>query len=195
MRDVDQGCLDDLCQDLVERTRDFCPDLVIGIATGGEVVARAMLPFFDDEPAILAIRLQRPGTQVKRLVRADLLLGRLPRRVVDVMRWFEVEYRELAFRVTRRATAPSIRSPRDQVVLDLLAPAQDARRILVVDDTVDSGRTLGLAVDLVRSVSPDAVVRTAVLTSTWRRPPLVPDYLLFARTLLRLPWSFDAAAR
>ncbi len=44
-------------------------------------------------------------------------------------------------------------------------------------------------------VNPLAEVRTAVLTSTWRRPPVVPDYLLFQRTLLRLPWSFDASTR
>ena len=193
--DVDQEHFEGLCRDLAERTRDFRPDLVVGIATGGEVVARVMLPFLHEEVGMVSIRLQRPATEVKQVLRVDRLLKRAPRRLVDLLRWVEVEYRELAYRLSRRASGPSVTSPRDQVALDLLHPVGEVRRVLVVDDTVDSGRTLRLAQELVRAVNPLAEVRTAVLTSTWRRPPVVADYCLFQRTLLRLPWSFDAATR
>ena len=193
--DVDQERFEVLCRNLAESTRDFRPDLVVGIATGGEVVARLMLSHMHEGMEMVAIRLQRPATEVKQVLRVDRLLKRAPRPLVDLLRWVEVEYRELAYRLARRASGPSVGSPRDQVALDLLRPVEGAARVLVVDDTVDSGRTLSRACDLVQVVNPQAEVRTAVLTSTWRRPPVAPDYCLFERTLLRLPWSFDAAVR
>lgn len=192
-RDVDQALFEQLCRDLAERTRDFDADAVVGIATGGEVVARAMQPFLTVGTDMAYIRLQRAGTSMKSVVRLDVLLRPLPRRLLDVMRWIEVEYREMAFRVSRASRAP-VPEPVDPVALEALEPLRSALRILVVDDTVDSGRTLRRALSLVNAVAPDAEVRTAVLTSTWRRPPVAPDYCLFTRTLLRMPWSFDAAA-
>jgi hypoxanthine phosphoribosyltransferase len=75
----------------------------------------------------------------------------------------------------------------------LRAAAVGAQRILVVDDTVDSGRTLSTVTAAVRLVQPGAEVKTAVLASTWRRPPVRPDFCLLERTLLRMPWSFDAS--
>lgn len=192
--DVDRERFEELCQELAERTRGYEPDVVVGIATGGEVVASVMQPLLEGS-TMVSIRLQRPATEVKQVLRVDRLLKRAPRWVVDDLRWLEVEYRELAFGLTRRTAAPSVRSPRDQLAVDLLEPTRTAQRVLIVDDTVDSGRTLSLAVGLVRSVSPGAQVRTAVLSSTWRRPPVRADYCLFERTLLRLPWSFDAAVR
>ena len=166
-------------------------DGIVGIATGGEVVAREMQPLLPPGTAMAHVRLQRAGTGVKSDMRLDVLLRRAPRPLVDLLRWLEVEYRETAFRLG--AVSPSATS-HDPSALDDLRPVREARRILVVDDAVDSGRTLRRAVSLVRAVAPDAEIRTAVLTSCWRRPPVVPDYCLFTRTLLRMPWSFDAAA-
>lgn len=181
-----------LCRELTERTHGFGADAVVGIATGGEVVARAMQPFLPVGTTMAYVRLQRASTGVKSGVRLDVLLRPAPRRLLDLLRWLEVEYREFSFRF-RKAPAEPARPVVDPQAIEALAPVSQARRILIVDDAVDSGRTLQLAMLAVRAVAPQAEVRTAVLTSCWRRPPVTPDFYLFQRTLLRMPWSFDAA--
>ena len=76
-----------------------------------------------------------------------------------------------------------------------LAALENARRVLIVDDTVDSGKTLLAASEAVRrAIGEDVQIRTAVITSTWRNPPVRADYCLYDRTLVRFPWSFDAVA-
>jgi hypoxanthine phosphoribosyltransferase len=65
-------------------------------------------------------------------------------------------------------------------------------RILVVDDAVDSGRTLEVVLRWLRGRCPDAEVRSAVLTVTTPRPLLIPDfYLYYPDVLIRFPWSLD----
>ena len=190
-RDVYGKDFADLCADLAKATREFAPDLVVGIQTGGEHVAELMLPGLGN-PEHVAVRLQRPATATKSNLRLGAVVGQLPRPVVDALRWLEVEARELS--VGRRESpvdGAAAKLARTSALADLRPGVQ---RVLVVDDTVDSGRTLSTVVRAVQIAQPAAEVRTAVLASTWRRPPVRPDYCLHERTLLRMPWSFDAAA-
>ncbi|TFV62797.1 UNVERIFIED_ORG: hypothetical protein E4P37_16440 [Bacillus sp. AZ43] len=180
-----------VCGQLAEAVRDYGPDLVVGIETGGARVAEAMLATMGD-PAYLSVRIQRPATKVKSSLRIGRLVSRLPRPLADGLRWAEVELRETSLRSRR----PSVESTAQQLLgtTGLQHAAEKAQRILVVDDTIDSGRTLLTVRRAVELASPRAEIRTAVLASTWRRPPVRPDYCLFGRTLLRMPWSFDAQA-
>ncbi len=61
--------------------------------------------------------------------------------------------------VEQRLDEPVILSP----ALD--APSLAGKRVLVVDDVSDSGRTLRLVVDIIRNAGAD--VRSACLYSTW----------------------------
>lgn len=188
-RDVYADDFRRLCEALAGEVHPFRPDLVVGIQTGGAYVAEAMLARLG-HPAYVAVRAQRPATRVKEKVRLGALVARLPRGVADILRWVEVEFRERGLR----------RTPAEDAVIDfsaaqadeLRAAAAPARRILVVDDTIDSGRTLSGVTRAVRATAPEAEVRTAVLASTWSNPPVRADHCLFDRTLLRLPWSLDA---
>jgi hypoxanthine phosphoribosyltransferase len=172
-------------------TRTYDPDLLIGIYTGGAVVAREMEASLPDAGRV-DVRLQRPGTAIKSRLRIGTVLSRLPRPLANACRWLEVEFREATLRRgdVDYASA-SARLAKDPALRDAV---QSAQRVLVVDDTVDSGRTLGTVRKAVMMIGPDLDVRTAVLASTWRRPPHRPDFCLYDRTLLRLPWSMDVAA-
>ena len=179
----------DACRRLAELVAPQRPDLLVGIATGGAWVAEAMQPHLPDA-ALLTITLQRPGTTVKDALRLGSGLSRLPRPVSNVLRWLEVEYREVSL---RRQVPADLEERAAQVAADGgLHTGQRFRRCGVVDDTLDSGRTLRLAAAAVALAQPAASITTAVLASTWRRPPVQPDVCLFDRTLLRLPWSLDA---
>ncbi len=179
-----------LCADLVEATGSFAPDLVVGIETGGARVAEAMLAGLG-RPAYVAVRLQRPATKAKSQLRLGGVIRRLPRPVADVLRWVEVEARELSLR--RRTVDVDRMATGIEGLPRLRSAAAGARRVLVVDDTIDSGVTLSVVRRAAERSAPGADVRTAVLASTWRRPPVRPDYCLLDRTLLRLPSSLDAA--
>jgi hypoxanthine phosphoribosyltransferase len=186
--DLDATRFDDACRALAEEVRQFEPDLVVGIATGGSVVARSVAPHLSGLPPVVDIELKRPSTRLKERVGAARLLGRLPRRAKNVLRWLEVEVREHALGRKRDARERAEAHAPDA---GFVAALQGAARTLVIDDTVDTGRTLVTAVELARAAEPAAEVRTAVLASTFRNPPVRADYCLFDRTLLRLPWSLD----
>lgn len=179
----------DACRRLAEAAGDANPDVIVGIATGGVHVAAAMQPHFESDPSSVVVRLSRPGTIVKQRLGGGLLLSRLPRRVAYLLRWLEVVWRErmLRARPTTEAMPPEV----DTVAQNALAAA---RRVLVVDDTIDSGRTLQAVAGAVRSYNPACEIRTAALASTWRQPPVSPDYLLYPRSLVRFHWSMDVRA-
>lgn len=68
---------------------------------------------------------------------------------------------------------------------------QGARRILIVDDAVDSGESMKKVVETVRGLNPRASVRTAAITLTTPAPAVSPDYYLYNQVLVRFPWSKD----
>jgi hypoxanthine phosphoribosyltransferase len=129
----------------------------------------------------------RPATAVKQRLRTDIILGRLPQRVAYLLRWLEVAARERML----RKDSPANETHAEVASSDAEGALASARRVLVVDDTIDSGRTLQAAVRTVRKHNPDCEVRTAALASTWRNPPVSPEYLLHPRTLVRFHWSLD----
>lgn len=179
----------DVCVDLAREVADFESDLVVAVPTGGRHVAAAMLPLLPSEPAYAEVTARRPATLIKERLPVGILLNRMPEPLLWRLRLLEVGARERLLRTRHE--------PR---YLDLAAAEELRRltphpqRVLVVDDTVDSGRTLVSVQAVVRAALPDAVVRSAVLTSTWRNPPVRPDYCLFDGTILRFPWSLDGGA-
>lgn len=156
----------------------FKPDLIVGIRTGGEYVAREVMQAFPDA-RLAIVELQRPSTRSKSLFRS--LLRRLPRRVLDIMRMAEAQLLALK----PKGCVPDIALPQGLV-------GDGVRKILVVDDAVDSGVTLSVIVKAIRREHPAATVRTSVITVTTLRPLIRPDHSLYNnRTLIRFPWSMD----
>lgn len=155
------------------------PDLVVGIATGGDRVAARM---FVEVPHV-SVSLRRPSTPRKE--RAGALFGllrRMPRRVADLLRMAEAR-----ILVSRPARVLPLTLPPD-----VSAAIAGARRVLVVDDAVDSGATLRAVLDAVGSVAGDREVRSAALTVTTRHPLATPDHALWREgVLIRFPWSKD----
>lgn len=165
------------------------PDLLIGIATGGERCAR--LISVNVPAGMMVVALRRPGTQIKQRSSASRLLARMPYLVTNMLRRFEDLVLE------HRGKNLAIAAPTAQLNDDIAAVArvvheQALQTILVVDDAVDSGATLGRVVtDLRMALPPSARIVTAVLTQTRDAPVFVPDFRLHDRVLLRFPWSFD----
>lgn len=174
---LDNAALGEVCARL-ERSAlasGFRPDAVLSIATGGIKVGELM---FKQLPH-LTTKLQRPSTKTKTTFVKNIV-KRLPRSVQDAMRVAEAGILELA---PTRPADPA------QVVLPALS---DFKRLLVVDDAVDSGATLEAVLAAVKKAVPDAEVKSAAITVTTRQPLAVPDFAIFNNlTLIRFPWSMD----
>jgi hypoxanthine phosphoribosyltransferase len=187
--DLSARGFDEACRRLAEDIARFEPDLLVGIATGGAFVAEAMLAHLPSRPTLVTVKVQRPATSAKKALRLDAVVSRLPLSVTDLLRWLEVEYREATLRSDVLTDPQRAAALAQECGLHGIAPSS---RCVIVDDTIDSGRTVRLAEAAVALAHPRATITTAVLASTWRNPPVVPDVCLFDRTLLRLPWSLDA---
>jgi hypoxanthine phosphoribosyltransferase len=67
------------------------------------------------------------------------------------------------------------------------------RRLLLVDDAVDSGVTLAAVMQRLKAACPPGTeIQSAAIVQTTPRPLLAPDHVLYNGALCRFPWSFDA---
>lgn len=66
------------------------------------------------------------------------------------------------------------------------------KRILVVDDAVDSGATARGILDAIHRLPGQRLTALAVITVTTPHPVVKVDFALYTnRTLIRFPWSKD----
>lgn len=170
---------------------EFEPQLVVGIRTGGAVVAKLM----DFEPGTLLMEcsMRRPGsTSSGRLGLSAHIAGRIPYAIADALR--RLEDAALSRRgPERRDVSPALRAAlRD--VADV-SRMNAVKRVLVVDDAVDSGATLQCVhSELDRALASDDIeIRTCAVVSTREFDKVLesPDYVLYRGLLCRFPWSHD----
>ena len=167
---------------------DFTPDLAVGVLNGGAVVAKVLMERFEQAGlhcTYTQLRLQRPSTPRKQIPIVAWTLRVLPTMLLDWLRMVEAAWREL--------TAPKA-MPADSLSLpdDVAAAASNSTRILVIDDTIDTGLTAARIVAALKAINPDADIRIAVIASTMKHPLITANYcLLPPHVLVRFPWSAD----
>jgi hypoxanthine phosphoribosyltransferase len=191
---LDRRRFDDVCAELMRHvTNDHCPDAIIGIRTGGLVVAEAMAKAAGGDVPVLAVTCRRPSSRHKpssSVVRRAV--AHLPRPLLDQLRVIEH-----AVLTRKPAAAPQGEYQFDENELhdldDWMAGSGQRPSLLIVDDAVDSGTTLSIVLGAIRQRAPRAAtIRSAAITVTTERPLASPDYALFHRQLCRFPWSLDA---
>lgn len=165
----------------------FRPDIVVGIASGGDFVAEQVCNSLCPSPPRFSVAMHRPSSKAKSGIAAKVI-SRLPRFLCDALRIFE----SLVLSFTDRFRSPNL--PEAAIPEKLKAAVKlNAPHILIVDDAVDSGHTLLAVRDAIAALAPQAVVRTAVITVTRPKPVILPDFRLYSDlTLVRFPWAPDA---
>lgn len=187
----------DACRRLADEVKrsDVRPQMMIGIRSGGACVAEAMALHMP-EVILAEVTLQRPSTARK----APLawLLRSMPRWMADALRRVEATARMNSAR--RRALKEGITLPDVTLPPELLEMSPE--RVLVVDDSTDTGITLAAVAAAVCRALPRATVTAAVIARTEseqvtplpERVTLLPP--LFADgSLVRFPWSLDSPRR
>ncbi len=191
---LDRDKFDSACAALMEQVlEEYWPDLVVGIRTGGLVVAESMARATPGGVPVLPLTCRRAGTAAKsRFKLLPTVLATLPRPAVDGLRW--LEHRLLTVRRRTKTKVQHLDHAEAAAIGRHLAQRVAAQRVLVVDDAVDSGVTLATVLQVLRETCPaDTQFRSAVVTVTMAQPLAEPDYVLYRGILCRFPWSFDAA--
>jgi hypoxanthine phosphoribosyltransferase len=195
VRTLTPTALDEAARALYEQARAaLAPNLVVGVRTGGYVVAERMLAAAGANVTLLPITCRRPSTGKKnRMGFVKLALKQLPRVVNDRLRI--IEHKILTQRKTPQPVAFTPDAQELGVLRAHLAQAGAQARVLIVDDSVDSGATLQAVERIVReAAAPGGRVETAAITVTTSAPLLQPTYSLYRYVLCRFPWSLDFAA-
>ncbi len=164
------------------------PDMTVGIATGGEYVAR----IFSDVPEPLAIvERRRAGSELKDRHATDIL-KRLPSKANDLLRIVESGLYNLKWIASgKKDVIPRAFELPEEIVRKIKRLPTGAT-IALVDDAADSGETLASVKESILLVAPHVNIITAVLTVTRRQADPVVDLALWQDgTLIRFPWSAD----
>ncbi len=172
--------------------QDFRPNIVLGVRTGGYIVADLMMEALPVEAILLPITCRRPSTGKKQKFSAvkDMLKA-LPQPITDQLR--VIEHRMLTQRRSPQPLSAFTPDAEELAQITHLLSLRGAEaRVLVVDDAVDSGATLRAVLDTVAEIlPPDAVLKSAALTVTTTDPLAEPDYSAYRYVLCRFPWSLD----
>lgn len=164
---------------LVERIRRaaFAPDLVVYVESGARLPAASLCGALG--VAAIPVRAQRRGRGFKRLLAP--LIRVLPRSVTNGLRRLE-ERIGLHARTGRKVELRERCDLRN-------------RNILLLDDAVDTGRTLAaVKAELVHRGADPARLRSAVLAATTPAGRMQVDFYVLDRNSV-LPWSSDSAER
>lgn len=196
---LDDALFGAACRDLWDlATREGAPDFLVGVRTGGFVVAERMIA--EARPgatALLPITRRRSSTAAKN---ASPLVGKvlraLPYAVTDRIR--VIEHHVLTAK--RKKAEPAARprewapDPAEGEALAAAVRSKPGASALIVDDAVDTGATLLAVKRFVESIDPSTRVRSAVLVTTTDAPLVRADVSLHDNVLLRFPWSNDFVA-
>lgn len=180
---------DDACSSLAQIVGAcYSPNLIVGIARGGDFVAKNIISkgYFGDA-FYISVKCQRNSTKSKGKIRLDVLLKMMPRVATNFLRRFESVALEWMF----YSRGPSF----DRKVAFIESDLQQlryAKNVLIVDDAVDSGVTMQTVRDWVMETNPAASIKTAAITTTFEFPVCCPDFSLYRDVLVRFPWSNDA---
>jgi len=161
---------------LASKLAPWQPDLVVFIARGGLPIGQAISASCGCP--LVGVRAEREGGRLKEHLTP--LLRRIPKRLRTHLR--EIE---LHSGVHRRHTARRV---------TFLQPLPVAQRVLVVDDSVDTGASLRQVCDAVAAQLPQAELRTAALNVFSASNDVIhTDACLHYDMILSTPASADSA--
>ena len=167
-------------------TIDFQPEVIIGVMNG----AKFMIEQFKQSEKFntsyfIETKLQRETEKVKkkRIVRA--ILKTLPYTLLNRLRIIESKKVQSKIKNIDLVTLNNL-----SLTIENL-PSIELKNILIIDDAVDSGKTLYIIQNQLMKKYPKAKIKSAVIAWTIIESIVQPDYYLFKDTLVRYPWSKD----
>ena len=174
------------CSELIGRI-DFRSDLIVGIlGGGGYIIDEIMSEVGLDSTQFELDKLQR-GNKFKSNYIIKSILKFLPYRITNKLRIFESKKARSSI-VDLNLTEVSAESIDFKLNLD---SRETVKNILILDDAIDTGRTMFIVKNSLSKLFPESQVNTAVISWTQENSIIKPDYYLYKNILVRFPWSLD----
>lgn len=164
-------------------------DLIVGIPTGGRFVVDKMF-FLTKGTSVCFLSKQRASTKTKAQFNLNLFLPYIPRVINNTLRRIESKYLEFRFLKNKHSLFDSAKNT-VHVVSKMQDKIRISRKVLVVDDALDSGLTMLTIVNTLRKENPSLCIKTATINVTFKEPLILPDFFLYKDTIVRYPWSND----
>ena len=166
-------------------------DIIVGVATGGKYVGDIVKENLDVSCQYLVIKRQRSSTTVKKnTLYLRKVINFLPNLIQNKLRSIEVFVAELIFERNKNKNK-GLPNAKIEVVQDVVVDRCSEVNILVIDDCVDSGRTLVDVMNYLHDRFPHGRIKTAALTITHKNPLVFPDFYVLRRGIIKCPWSLD----
>ncbi len=184
--DFDRAC-NSLAQKVSEQ---YMPDLIIGVLTGGGYIARKVHDALPGQlnRRYIEVKIQRMTTKKKDSGLVSFLLKYSPTFLLNKLRILESIVLERYARKHNPKREGNINLEQD---IDTYL-RESPKKILIVDDAIDSGATIELIHKYLSVNYPLSEVKIAVITVTTLNPLIDADFYLYHnRILVRFPWSKD----
>lgn len=165
-------------------------DAIVAVKSGGSIVCDYFCHHFPKQNYGFRtdVLVQRPTTK-KKIGIVGKLLKKLPYWLLNIIRMGESRVYEL--HSLHSTQIPDVRVDLPESLIKLLKN-EKTPQILIVDDAIDSGHTIAIVENSIKTVNNDMSIRVAVITVTTPNPKKMPEYYIFNnRTLIRFPWSND----
>lgn len=176
--DVDLKELDQMSLSLGRKIKadGFIPDHILYVERAGLLIGNLLAGYFKAD--LSDITCQRMGTSAKSGIK-EILRG-LPRWATHLLRRVEL------------LSSMHKAGPERRVTWNKALDLAD-KKILVVDDAVDTGYSLRAILQYLLAYGLSRRnIRIAVLTTTGKNPSIRPEYSLHKNTICAFPWSYDA---
>jgi|TARA_R110002049_G_scaffold138352_2_gene298358 hypoxanthine phosphoribosyltransferase len=163
------------------------PDLVVGILSGGGHVLEAIKQHPNVKSSLFeVVTLQRQSTNVKQRFLKPVL-SILPYSILNWLRILESNS------VKAKISNLDLEKLQDNTIAfdTVNTIAKPIKNMLIIDDAIDSGKTMFVVKSNLQQKFPKAKIKIAVLAWTIDSSIIKPDYYLYNNTLLRFPWSND----
>lgn len=174
------------CLELVSKF-SLKPDLVISILNGGnyilnEIKKEAKFKKIHSESVKL-----KSNEKFENYTLGKFILKILPYSITNRLRIFQSQKVKKSIKIIN--TDDLLKE--NTTLLEVLKTNKEITNILIVDDAIDTGKTMFKVKNMVKNSYPSAKIETAVISWTLENSIIKPDYFIFKNVLVRFPWSND----
>ncbi len=163
------------------------PDLVLGVLTGGGY----LLEVVKNDPQLKnslfkSVTLQRKSTSIKKRFFKKVL----PLLPYLILNWLRIKESKQVEKKIHKLNVNALKNKRVDFSFNEIQ-IKGIKNILIIDDALDTGKTMFIVKNNLQHWFPNAKIEIAVIAWTIEASIVKPDYYLYKKKLVRFPWSND----
>ncbi|MCL6294603.1 hypothetical protein [Jejuia spongiicola] len=168
---------------------DIVPDIVVEVLSAGGYLGKAIkVDKKFNKAQYKQIKIQRRREYIKQSIVFRTLLKILPYIILDRLRLYESK------KAKNSISALNLDElQKDNISFGHLGflHQKSVKNILIVDDAIDTGRTMFIIKNSLQKQFPKANIKTAIISWTLENSIIKPDFYIYKNVLVRFPWSKD----